>query len=64
MARPALVPFMRKSDALPEALGRLLPLSCWSEWCHVTTPSCKGGWEKGHFAFRASVVENKGEGVG
>ena len=47
MARAATVPPIRKSDALPKALGRRLLLSHWPEWCHVTTPSCKGGQEGG-----------------
>ena len=64
MARAATVPPIRKSDALPKALGRRLLLSHWPEWCHVTTPSCKGGQERGHFAFPASVVEeDKGDGL-
>lgn len=57
--------FYQEISALPKTLGRLFLLSHWPEWCHVTTPSCKGVREMGRFAFPASVVEeDKGEGLG
>lgn len=59
MGRPAIVSFNRKSEPIPEALGRCLLWFHWPEWCHGPP---LGAREAGR--ERALLSSPSGEGQG